>query len=507
MKNYIIKLKLLYVFIIFTFGFSITTEDIYDNSWALIIGIDKYQNVQKLNYAVDDAEAIKEILEDSFHFPSDNISILINEEATKQNILKSFSEITKNAKANDRVLVFFAGHGETMDLPGGGEKGYLIPVEGDAEELYLTSIPMDELREIALMSEAKHMLYLVDACYGGIAAVGSRGLEPQKTSDFINKVAKFQSRQVITAGGRGERVIEKSEWGHSAFTMNLIRGLKDGAADYNADGFITANELGMFLSDKVSTDSENQQTPQYGRMTSQEGEFIFVYSENTIINQDVKSVSSDKKMDLILDKLDKLEKQAEEKTTINEEDDELYSNDSEDLEDRVQTIWNDEYLLLHILLHSSHNSNTSMPETSPFVLGVEKAIDTNLYLQVGVRWDNETIAEHYNGADSLEYSSTGLRVGLKKIISQNFILSQVALSIINSEFKSNNISSTNETLLDSSIGGTLEISMGVIFPYWEEMSIQFLTGYNFSGIKNQNDEDLLNSPFVGIGMQILGDWF
>ena len=293
MKNYIIKLKLLYVFIIVTIGFSITTEDIYDNSWALIIGIDKYQNVQKLNYAVDDAESIKEILNNSFHFPSDNISILINEEATKQNILKSFSEITKNAKANDRVLVFFAGHGETMDLPGGGEKGYLIPVEGDAEELYLTSIPMDELREIALMSEAKHMLYLVDACYGGIAAVGSRGLEPAKTSDFINKVAKFQSRQVITAGGSGEQVIEKSEWGHSAFTLNLIRGLKDGAADYNADGFITANELGMFLSDKVSTDSENQQTPQYGRMTSQEGEFIFVYSENIIINHDVKSLSID----------------------------------------------------------------------------------------------------------------------------------------------------------------------------------------------------------------------
>ena len=57
---------------------------------------------------------------------------------------------------------------------------------------------MDELREIALMSEAKHMLYLVDACYGGIAAVGSIGLEPQKAQEFINKVAKFQSRQMIT---------------------------------------------------------------------------------------------------------------------------------------------------------------------------------------------------------------------------------------------------------------------------------------------------------------------
>ena len=271
MKNYIIRLKLLYVFIIFTIGFSITTEDIYDNSWALIIGIDKYQNVQKLNYAVDDAESIKEILEDSFHFHLDNISILINEEATKQNILKSFSEITKNAKSNDRVLVFFAGHGDTMDLPGGGEMGYLLPVDGDIEDLYLSSIGMDELKKLSLMSKAKHVLYLIDACYGGIAAIGSRGLEPETTPNYIEKITKDKSRQVITAGGKGEQIIERSEWGHSAFSLNLKRGLKEGRADLNSDGYITANELALFLSEKVTIDSENQQTPQFGRMTSQEG--------------------------------------------------------------------------------------------------------------------------------------------------------------------------------------------------------------------------------------------
>ena len=48
--------------LLFAYGLAITTEDIYDNSWALIIGINKYENVQKLNYAVDDAESIKDIL-------------------------------------------------------------------------------------------------------------------------------------------------------------------------------------------------------------------------------------------------------------------------------------------------------------------------------------------------------------------------------------------------------------------------------------------------------------
>ena len=283
-------------------------EDIYDNSWALIIGINKYENVQKLAFATDDAIAMKEILISSFNFPENNIFILLDEKATKDNIIKEFSNIALKAQDNDRVLVFFAGHGETMELPEGGQMGYLIPVNGDADNLYYSSIPMDELKRLAHMSKAKHMLYLVDACYGGIAAVGSRGLSTN-TPNYINKIIRDKARQVITAGGKGEQVIEKSEWGHSAFTLNLKRGLKDGRADLNDDGYITGNELGMFLSEKVTIDSENQQTPQYGRMTSQEGEFVFVHSENTNITQVENSNSREEQLDFILEELKQLKSQ------------------------------------------------------------------------------------------------------------------------------------------------------------------------------------------------------
>jgi hypothetical protein len=55
--------------------------------------------------------------------------------------------------------------------------------------------------------------------------------------------------------------------------------------------------LGLFLKKKVTIDSDNQQTPQYGRMTSQEGEFVFMYSENTVVIQDK---TTDAKLDLLL---------------------------------------------------------------------------------------------------------------------------------------------------------------------------------------------------------------
>ena len=97
-------MKRLLPILLFTFCFSITRDDIYDDSWALIIGIDKYEKVRDLNYAVKDAESIEDILVNTFDFPSENITLLKNADATKQNIIHAFSDITIKAKQNDRVL-------------------------------------------------------------------------------------------------------------------------------------------------------------------------------------------------------------------------------------------------------------------------------------------------------------------------------------------------------------------------------------------------------------------
>ncbi|SVD91828.1 uncharacterized protein METZ01_LOCUS444682, partial [marine metagenome] len=233
---------------------AVTTEDIYDNSYALIIGIDKYKN-KSLDYAVKDAESVANLLKDKFNFPQTNIKTLLNDEATFLNIRNSLSEIASSAKENDRVLIYFAGHGITDILPDGGEMGYLLPIDGEKNNLFATSIPMDDIKRISSMSKSKHMLFLIDACYGGLSAVGARGLDSRTTPNYIDKITQDKARQIITAGGRGEEVIEKSEWGHSAFTMNLIRALEDGKADFNDDGYITADELGLFLKEKVTVDS------------------------------------------------------------------------------------------------------------------------------------------------------------------------------------------------------------------------------------------------------------
>ena len=273
----------IFLFTVFIFGNQKITNPetgeellLYKNSWAVIIGINKYEKTRKLNYAVQDADSIRAMLISEYLFPESNIKILTDDQATKEAIRESIYDVIQKAGEDDQILIFFAGHGETDVLPTGGEMGYLLPVEGDPSKLYLTALPMSDIKSIAGMTRARHVLFLVDACYGGLATIDARGLKPS-TSGYLDKITRGKARQIITAGSRGEEVIEKAEWGHSAFTRNILRGLKNLMADYNNDGAVTAEELGVYLKDKVTIDSDQLQTPQIRRFESGDGEFVFTY--------------------------------------------------------------------------------------------------------------------------------------------------------------------------------------------------------------------------------------
>ena len=56
------KLRYLYILVSFLISINVDTDDIYDNSWALIVGINNYQLIEDLSYSVDDAISIKNML-------------------------------------------------------------------------------------------------------------------------------------------------------------------------------------------------------------------------------------------------------------------------------------------------------------------------------------------------------------------------------------------------------------------------------------------------------------
>src|SRR4051794_2715814 len=99
----------------------------YAQSQVLIIGINRYTNVSPLQFACNDANAIAEYLREQLAFPPENIVLFLDGEATRQAIMAALLKFTgDDVGADDRLLVFFAGHGHTRSA-WRGEVGYLVP--------------------------------------------------------------------------------------------------------------------------------------------------------------------------------------------------------------------------------------------------------------------------------------------------------------------------------------------------------------------------------------------
>lgn len=242
----------------------------YNESHALIIGIDDYETAPKLSYAVSDAEAINDSLIKNFSFKKKNIQLLKNKEATRENISKAYlSYVNENISPDDKILFFFAGHGVTQ--PGRrGETGYLVPYEGQ-RALLSTLIRWDEFTRNADLIPAKHILYIMDACYGGLAV--TRSLQAGSVRFLKDMTTRF-TRQVITAGKANQVVADAGGPvpNHSVFTGHLLQALDGRGAD--TEGNITANGIMAYVVDIARTEVFKQ-LPEHARHYVPMSEYMF----------------------------------------------------------------------------------------------------------------------------------------------------------------------------------------------------------------------------------------
>jgi peptidoglycan/xylan/chitin deacetylase (PgdA/CDA1 family)/tetratricopeptide (TPR) repeat protein len=248
---------------------------LYRESFALIVGINDYQNWPKLRYAVNDANSVEDALVNKFGFKRENVRKLIDRDATRQRILEILGDDFTDGKKiqrDDRVFVFFAGHGATRTFDDGRQLGFIVPVDADPANYYSTAISMTSLREAADLISAKHIYFVMDSCYSGLALTRGGGAF-SKDRSYLEEISRRSSRQILTAGGADQQVADDGPGGHSVFTWALLEGLQ-GKADLDGNGVITASELGAYISPIVS--SFAKQTPTVGNlMGSEGGEFIF----------------------------------------------------------------------------------------------------------------------------------------------------------------------------------------------------------------------------------------
>ena len=205
-------------------------------------------------------------------FPKENVRLITESKATKKEILQHYLGFSNDSAVlpDDRIVFFFAGHGHTI-TGRKGEVGYLVPFDGKTDDPS-SLIRWDELTRNAELIPAKHMLFLMDACYGGLAL--TRKPLATGTMRFVKDMLQRYSRQVLTAGKANEVVADFGgpRRGHSIFTAHLLDGL-DGAA-FTQEGILTANRLMAYVYEKVSGDANSQQTPHFG-MIEGDGDLVF----------------------------------------------------------------------------------------------------------------------------------------------------------------------------------------------------------------------------------------
>jgi formylglycine-generating enzyme required for sulfatase activity/uncharacterized caspase-like protein len=196
-------------------------------NWAITIGINKYDRLQQLNYAKRDAQLMHDFLvnEASFEkvfFYSDD-SPDRNGTSTRPNranLRGALRELEKQDPkktllgAGDNFWFFFSGHGIRHN-----NRDYLMPCDGDAEDIEETAIPINYVTERLRQCGADNIVLILDACRN----------QSQKVGEGIGKQTVEEARQQgiisIFSCSPTEYSYEIPALQQGAFTRVLLDGL------------------------------------------------------------------------------------------------------------------------------------------------------------------------------------------------------------------------------------------------------------------------------------------
>lgn len=218
--------------------------------WAVVVGIAAYDHMPSLRYTDDDAYRMYAHLKspEGGALSDEQVKILIDEEATKENIEKTMADVFNKAGANDLIILYFSGH---------GLKGSFLPIDYDG---YNNKIPHEDINAILEASPAKYKLCIADACHSG-SLMAMKGEVEGALENFYKTLAQAQAGTALLMSSKSnETSLESSGLRNGVFSHFLIRGLK-GEADANGDKVVNIQELFDFVYTNVRSYTGNRQSP------------------------------------------------------------------------------------------------------------------------------------------------------------------------------------------------------------------------------------------------------
>jgi len=266
--------------------------------FIVAIGVSHYlQSRQNLDFAGQDAVNVADffkgqarLYEKVYHL------ILTDENAKREEILTKTSELLKQSKVNDRVILFLAGHG-ILDR----ELNYYFATHDfdfDAEQP--NGLSYDDIEGLLDGIEAREKLLLMDTCHAGevdqattavsnsseaannkmgiasgVKAVVVRAKPGKSYIGLGNSFLLMQELFADLRRGSGAAVIAAASGvqyayeadGSGVFTHTLLEGLREKAAsgafkaDRDGDGIVKISELRDWVLEQVRQATGGRQVP------------------------------------------------------------------------------------------------------------------------------------------------------------------------------------------------------------------------------------------------------
>lgn len=234
--------------------------------YVLIISIEKYhedKDFQIVNFALEDAQDFKNAML-GIGCKKENITELLNEKATKTLIKEKLRKLAEKATKDDRIFVYFAGHGFYIN----GEN-VIAPVDTIKTSLEKSSISIDTILGYLKTSECNKNIVFLDCCHSGF--------KPGKNLREINDVFlgdelryKYKNEEYCVGFAScksDEKSISHPSLKNGVWTYFLIKALNGEAEEIYKNGILFSGELQEYLKNetssyvKMNTTKKLDQTP------------------------------------------------------------------------------------------------------------------------------------------------------------------------------------------------------------------------------------------------------
>lgn len=234
------------------------------DKWALVVGISKFANpAYDLKYAAKDAQDFYNYLINEGNFRKDHVLLLLNEHATRANVMEAFGNhfLPSVTKDGDLIVVFLSTHGTPSKKDKGG-RNYIVAYDTEASKLYSTGVDMDDLyRRIKEGVKTDRALIVMDTCYSGAGVPGAKAAPGSYANFDATEIAQGCGHLVISSSSPNERSWESLKTPNGIFTKYLLQALRaDKKTDIKAVFSKVQDQVGW----EVQSAFNEKQTPQLG---------------------------------------------------------------------------------------------------------------------------------------------------------------------------------------------------------------------------------------------------